>query len=541
MSNRFIRYSLFFAATTFTLCAAAQTTQYSALDPRGILPVVERIPLVPRLSDLHDKRIFLIKSWDKESGFDQTVLDLAAALKNSGAKPTIHNRNVRYSENDPELWMEMRREKADGFLYIAAASSSTTSYAFKWSAQLEKDGFPGAVVAFDQLASVGVTTNEREGAPVRSVLFSYPTSTMDSQGYKSAIDQSLAALTRKLTPDERRTGSIVPAAYPKVAVTGDLATVQRIFYEKGFTDGLPIIPPTESRVKEMLEGTSHSPDEVVAEKFYPEGLRVTVRQVAINAVMAGSLPEQMPVLLATIEAFQKYNLNSMLRSTNSFAFMQLVNGPIARELKMNSSFNAVGPGNLPNAVMGRALRLFIINLGGGHPGVNIMAVIGNNAAYGFMFAENEKQSPWKSFSVSRGFGADESTLTLFSGGWSHFGNYNLGSPFERVAKDMSRFELPSGATVIISPKRAMDLKNKGMSKADAANFLWKKAVRPLGELRTERFFRETDATKQLSDSALVPVFPENSIHIVVAGGDASPMMQVWHMYRPQTVSIDKWR
>jgi len=514
---------------------------YEALDPRGTWPTVERIPLAKRLPALTGKRIYLIMSWDHESGFDQTAKDLADALTSAGAIPVIKNRNVRYSEDDPALWAEMRKNQADGFLYLAAASSSTTSYAFKWSAQLEKSGLPGAVVYFDQLASVGETTKDREGAPVRSVAYSYPTTMMSREQYDQALNQSLRALTDELISTEQLTGAITPKPYPKVAARGDLATIQREFYEQGLTDGLPIIPPTEAKVAAMLKGTRHAPEEVVAKVFYPEGLQVNVRQVAINAVMAGCAPEHLPVLLATVEAYQKFNLNSMLRSTNSFAFMQVVNGPIANELQMNSGFNAVGPGNYANAVMGRALRLFIINLGQGHPGVNIMAVVGNNAAYGFMFAENEAQSPWEPFHVTKGFKPEESTLTLFSGGWAHFGNYNLGTPFERVPMDIERFESKSGATLIISPQRAADLKRKGMTKADVIDYLWKNAARPLGELRHEQFFRETAEMKSLPDSAIVPVFPKGAIEVVVAGGDASPMMQAWHMYRPQTVSIDKWR
>lgn len=521
--------------------ACSQEAEYSALDPRGTWPTVERIPLAGRLDTLDGKQVYLIMSWDLGSGFDETVQDIANAFREVGAIPTIRNRNLSYSQDDPELWAEMRDQGVDGFVYVAAASSSTTSYAFKWSAHLESTGLPGVVAAFDQLASVGETTNQREGAPVRSVMYSYPTSAMDDAQYAAAIDATLAALTTALAPAERQTGEIVPPPRPKFAAEGALETIQRVFYETGLTDGLPIVPPTEAAVRAMLGGTSHAPDEVVAEVFYPEGLEVTVRQVAINAVMAGCLPGHMPVLLATIEAYQKFNLNSMLRSTNSFSFMQVVNGPIAQELDMNAGFGAVGPGNLANAAMGRALRLFVRNLGGGETGVNLMAVLGNNTAYGFMFAENEAQSPWEPFSVSQGFDADESTLTLFSGGWTHFGNYNLGVPFDRVTKDMVRFEMKSGATVLISPQRAEALAADGMSKADVIEYLWRNATMPLEEARNERFSVPLAGTESRPDDAMVPVFDKDSIHVIVAGGDASPMMQVWHMYRPQTVSIDKWR
>lgn len=528
------------------ISASAQEQIFEALDPRATWPEVDRIPLSERLGRLNEKKIFLIKSWLEDSGFDEATQDLADILRDSGATPIIADLNVRYSDPDTQLWSRMEQEAADAFIYIAAASSSTTSYAFKWATSLEQNGLPGVVITFDQLADVGETTMQREGAALRSIEFSYPTTSMSEDSYSSALQQAMLALTEPLTSEEKLTGIIQAEPYPEVAAYGDLDTIQQEFYEKGLTDGLPIIPPTRDRVEAMLQGTSHPPNEVVATQFLPEGLQVTVRQVAINAVMAGCLPEHMPVLLATIEAFQEFDLysrllNSQLRSTNSFAFMQVVNGPIAQELNMNSGVNALGPGNHANSVMGRALRLFINNLGGGEPGVNIMAVVGNNANYSFMFAENERQSPWESYSASQGFDSNESTLTFFSGGWAHSGNYNLGSPFDRIIDDISRFEEKGGATLIISPQRAEDLYQQGMSKADVSDYVWRNARAELGWLRNDGFFIETAAMQNLPEDTLVPIFPEGSIHVIVAGGDASPMMQAWHMNRPQTVSIDKWR
>lgn len=513
------------ASTAAPVLAQAQAPVYAALDPRGTFPAVERIPLAPRLTSLAGKRIYIVMSWPTGSGMDQVARDIASSLesRHKVARAVVKNRNTRYSEDDPALWQEMK-EGADGFLYIGAASSSTTSYVFKWSTHLEHMGIPGGAAYFDELESVRETTGAREGAQIRAAAFSYPVETMDKARYAAAIEQAIATLTAPLTAPERATGTIPPPRHPDVAATGSIEEIQRAFYEKGFTDGLPIIPPTREAVAAMLKGTSHSPDEVVAEAFVPEGLRVTVRQVAINAVMAGCLPEQMPVLLATIEAYQKFNLNSMLRSTNSFAFMQVVNGPIARTLKMNSGVNAVGPGNQANAAMGRALRLFITNLGGGAPGVNIMAVIGANANYSFMFAENEAESPWEPLSVTQGFGKEESTLTFFSGGWGHAGNYGLGTELADVPPDLARFQLPSGAALIISPPRAEELARQGMSKDDVRKFLQQNATRPA---------RGTGTPTQ--------AYQPGTIHVVVAGGDAAPMMQAWHMYRPQTVSIDKWR
>lgn len=544
MNKRAIWAAMGFAliAAGVAASARAQAPVYAALDPRGSYPAVERVPLAARLPSLAGKRIYIVMSWPSGSGMDQVAKDIAASLQTTHKVQTalIKNRNTRYSEDDPRLWEEMK-QNADGYIYIGAASSSTTSYVFKWSTHLERAGIPGGTAYFDQLEAVRETTQAREGAQLRGVAFSYPAETMDKALYANAIEQTIATLTTPLTAAERARGVITPPPHPEIAATGDIAEIQRVFHEMGFTDGLPIVPPTREAVAAMLKGTSHSPDEVVATAFVPEGLGVTVRQVAINAVMAGCLPEHMPVLLATIEAYQKFNLNSMLRSTNSFAFMQVVNGPIARTLKMNSGVNAVGPGNQANAAMGRALRLFITNLGGGAPGVNIMAVIGANANYSFMFAENEEQSPWEPLSVTRGFSKGENTLTFYSGGWAHSGNYGLGTELADVPPDLARYQLPSGAVLIISPQRAEALARDGMSKEDVRRFLQENAMRPAREPRAAQDQTANGGAAGRAPSGPVQVFQPGTIDVIVAGGDAAPMMQAWHMYRPQTVSIDKWR
>ncbi len=527
---------VFLVGPARTVPAAGE--EIKALDPRGFWPEIQRIPLSPRLASVKQSRIYIVMSWPSNSGFDGVADDLAMLLKQQGAMEVkIVTRNVRYSDDDPQLWAEMK-DKADAFIYVAAPSSSTTSYAFKWSAKLEKMGLPGGVVNFDTLNSVGDTTNLREGAAVRRSAFRYPVEVMDKQTYNAALNLAIDNLTRPLTADEQATGIVRPEPRPEIFAVGDFDKIQRVFYEAGLTDGLPIVPPTPERVAAMLKGTSHPPDEVVAEAFMPEGLRVTVRQVAINAVMAGCLPEHMPVLLAAVEAYQKYNLNSIVRSTGSFSFMQVVNGPIAEKLKMNSGFGAIGPGNQANATMGRALRLFIINLGGGRPGVNLMAVIGNVSCYSFMFAENEAESPWEPFSISQGFKKGESTLTLFTGGWAHSGNYGPGyepdAALDDVARDIARYQMNGGATIIVSPKLAEELQRKGMSKTDVETYLQTHATRPSSKPRSS-----SGGLK--AETAAVAVFRPGTVRVVVAGGDASAMMQAWNMYRPQTVSIDKWR
>ncbi|MDQ2640582.1 MAG: hypothetical protein M3Y79_08390, partial [Pseudomonadota bacterium] len=131
------------ASTAAPVLAQAQAPVYAALDPRGTFPAVERIPLAPRLTSLAGKRIYIVMSWPSGSGMDQVARDIASSLesRHKAAGAVIKNRNTRYSEDDPALWQEMK-EGADGFLYIGAASSSTTSYVFKWSTHLEHMGIP---------------------------------------------------------------------------------------------------------------------------------------------------------------------------------------------------------------------------------------------------------------------------------------------------------------------------------------------------------------------------------------------------------------
>ena len=516
---------------------------YSVLDPRGIWPRIERIPLSPRQSSLKEKRIYLINSWGSGTGFEDFFSKIEKVLyeRYPDTVVTVKGRNTGYSQDDPELWKEMQAN-ADAFIYAGAPSSSTTSYAFKWSAKLEKMGLPGAVLMFDTLLSVADTTRNREGAEVRYVAIPYPAETMNRSQEDKAIDDILACLTLPLEDNEQEKGYIEPPKRSRIMTSGTLDEIQDYFHTRGMTDGLPIIPPTEDRVEEMLQGTSLKPDVLVIKAMMPEGLGVTVEKVAVNAVMAGCEPRHMPVLLATLEAYDKHNLNSLLRSTNAFSFMQVVNGPIRKKLDMNAGTSVLGPGNYANAVMGRALRLFIINLGGGITGINMMAVVGNISNWPFLFPEFEEQSPWQPFSVSQGYKPEENTLTMFTGGWAHAGNYgHVRFTLEHVAADIAEFEFPMGAVIIISPKRAEILKAKGFTKQKIADYLVEHATKPLGELRTSHYFRDTPDTESKSDSVLHQVFKPGTVDIVIAGGNASPMMQAWHMYRPVTVSIDRWR
>ena len=186
-------------------------------------------------------------------------------------------------------------------------------------------------------------------------------------------------------------------------------------FERGFTDGLPVVPPTPERVLRMLEGTTRAPTEVVA-VVPPDLVECTVEKVAINAVMAGCKPEYLPVVLAALEAActDDFNIHGLLATTWFAGPLIVVNGPIARAIGMNSGVNALGQGNRANATIGRALQLVVRNVGGGRPGGVDRATLGNPGKYTFCFAEDEVGSPWISLATERGMAEGASAVTLFA-------------------------------------------------------------------------------------------------------------------------------
>ena len=187
-------------------------------------------------------------------------------------------------------------------------------------------------------------------------------------------------------------------------------------FDRGWTDGLPVVPPTEARVLRMLCGTTRAPDEVVA-VAPPDLAPCTVEKAAINAVMAGCKPEHLPVVLAALEAActDAFNMHGLLATTMPVGPVVVVNGPIRKALGMNAGVNVLGQGNRAAQAIGRALQLIIRNVGGGRPGEVDLATHGSPGKLSFCFPEDEEGSPWEPLSVERGFAPGQSTVTLFAG------------------------------------------------------------------------------------------------------------------------------
>ena len=312
--------------------------------------------------------------------------------------------------------------------------------------------------------------------------------------------------------------------------SGPYEDVDALYQERGWTDGLPIVPPTEARVGAFLERTARDPREVVG-VLPPRQGEATVERIAANAVMAGCRPEYIPVVLAAIEALADplFNLDSVQATTHPVAPLLVVNGPVARALGIQAGYNAFGQGFRANVTIGRAVRLVLMNVGGGLPGSGDRATQGSPAKLAYCVAENEAESPWEPLHVEGGLPADASTVTVFGcegphNIQDHFSNTALGV-LRTVAGAMgqagSNNLLGRGWPLLsLGPEHAATIAAEGYSKQRVKEFLYEHARFPLKRLGLE-YQRQQIERWGLVDTpgTMVPIVsgPED-ISVIVVGG-----------------------
>ncbi len=308
------------------------------------------------------------------------------------------------------------------------------------------------------------------------------------------------------------------------------------WFDRGVTDGLPVVPPTRDRVERMLAGSRRRRDELLGE-MAPNYGRVTVEKAAINAVMAGCRPEYLPVLIAAVECAcdPAFNLHGVATSTHFSAPLIIVNGPIRSQIGLNASFGVFGPGYRANATIGRALRLLMINVGGARPGEVSMSTFGHPGRYTYCIAENEEVSPWPAYHADIGLAPGTSAVTLFAGDAPH----GISDHASRTARALAgsigwsmaglwnskHFPLYSHTLLVVGPEHARTIAGDGWSKDDLRRHLHQTVRRPYADLiPTEDHGEGTNLRygKPIPpDETMVSKFPSTEeIHIVVAGGTA---------------------
>ncbi len=312
----------------------------------------------------------------------------------------------------------------------------------------------------------------------------------------------------------------------------DLEAINRLYRERRWSDGLPVVPPTVERVERMLRHTRRPREEVVA-RVAPGFGAATIERIAINAVLAGCDPEALPVLIAATEAVvePQFNLQGIQATTNPVAVWVIVNGPAAQQLGVNATFNCLGQGAWANATIGRALRLVLQNIGGALPGEMDRATQGQPGKFTFCCAENEAENPWEPLHVERGYARGASTVTVVGAE----GTLNMNTHTKDAGELLRAFaetmmHPPSNdychggePWLALGPEHAEILKRAGLSKAEVKRRLWEGSKMPARRMTGKDLLRVQDSRSaelgKIGPDTLLPVShrPED-IHFIVAGG-----------------------
>ncbi len=434
---------------------------------------------------------------------------------------------------------------------------------------LEELGIPGVSIVQEEFVPDAKATGEAyrfldPPMAVTPYCFTSLNGPQTRQAVDAIIDQIITGLTKPLPEPKKSVVQRITTRGPKDDVLEFKGRDQlqcfdqmnEAFLDWGWSDGFPIIPPTEEKVKKMLGGTRLRPDDLVVENFVPGMAPATVKNIAINAVMAGCKPEFLPVIIAAVKAMHDpaIELRVVTMSTGPHAPFFVVNGPLAKTLQINSGLCALGPAgpqglSFPNVVIGRAVRLILMNVGNAYPGIMDQDTIGSPAKFSMVLAENERANPWEPYQVEKGFGPEESTVTCFYGHslteMDDMKSETAGELMKGFARHLTGI---AGTTftalkpiILLSPDHATVLARDGWTKHDIRHYLFNVCKFPAGEFRQSAYSRHPVQRKWLEvmdAEAMIPLYsrPED-IQIVVAGGmtGKSAAYVVLHLASPHPI------
>ena len=358
------------------------------LSPRGTPPDIRLRPMAARPASLEGRTVYFVDVRFMNGKSFLEEIQKVFAERFPGVKTALRQKRGGYTEDDPDLWREVREN--DGVVVMAIGHCSTCAPAVAVHCMhLEDQGIPTAPLVTSAFVDLVRAVSYKAGMPrLRFTFVPHPVGGKtpaelrdyvrgpDAIGGPPVIDGIVAALTGALAAEESATGQL-DRPVPRLLGADTEDELHAMLREAWWTDGLPVVLPTPERVAAMLAGTRRRPDEVVG-RMRPtatqEDWTYTVEQVAVNAVMAGAQPAHLPVILALAAS----EVTALHSSTSGFAAMVVVNGPIRHEIRMNSGLGALGPFNHANAAIGRAYTLLSRNLGGGAvPGVTYLGSQGN--------------------------------------------------------------------------------------------------------------------------------------------------------------------
>jgi hypothetical protein len=344
------------------------------------------------------------------------------------------------------------------------------------------------------------------------------------------------------------------SATPSSAVENDASydAINDYFYAQGWTDGLPIVPPTVPRVTAMLAGMPGRDAEELISVVPPKMGRATLRQVAVNAVMAGCKPEYLPVIVAALKAVSEpaYGLAHRQTTTHAGAPLIIVNGPIVQKLRINCGTGLFGPGWRANATIGRALRLVLVNIGGAGPGVDASQT-GHPGKYTYCIAEYEAANPWEPLHVTRGFRREQNVVTVVNAEAPHSMTENIQTDAMEIMRTFASSMATLGVNnlysqghpvLVLGLEHVQHLHAAGWNKHDIQKALFELARQPWGLMKNRgksKGPRFPEFVDQSDDKSMVPITNTAEDLIVMVGGGAGGKSMFLPTAGGQSLSVSK--
>ena len=470
---------------------------YEVLSPWAEVDTVKPRGLRLRLDDLNGKTIGMYAHF--KDGCIGVLQDVEAKLKPK--YPEARFKYYQYPIDTAEVINDEKYKASfhewlngvDAVITSMGDAGSCTMYLAYNTANIENLGKPAVMLLYDVFMNQFRRGSSSRGVPgLRNVPVKEKFNAMGGGATVSPeiIDGIVKGLTTPLTGEEKNP-KYEARETRRIVFKGDIQEVNDFFYMSGWTNGTPIIPPTEEAVKRMLEGTDLSPDYLVA-KIPPMGGKATVEKIAINAVMAGCLPIYMPVLIAAVKGMvdPKIHLEGWTCSAGSWAPLIIISGKLAGQLKFNTGQNFMSPYLKPSSTIAHAFALMIMNIGGTRSGLEDTSFAGHENRFGICIAEDHA-NPWGPLHTDYGIDKDDSAVTLL---WSaeHQSSWSLDpkDPFATAADvgsilsrmlNVTRVGFFHGAAYIADVNTAQTLLDAGFTRKDVINYIVEYCRRPASE------------------------------------------------------------
>ena len=448
------------------------------------LESIEEIRLAPRLASLRGKRVGFVDN--SKLNADRFLTQVAAELVSShGALmgPTIRKLAPKDHLSEADL---AALAHCDAVVQCFGDCGTSTSISVADAVELERREVPTVTVFSTAFAKAA--RHQASGRGLKNLHLAqipHPMHTARPEQVSERAHGVVPAIVDRLTRECLDNSGGEQAAMPTTADGDD----QELFFARGWTDGLPVVPPTADKVAWMIAASGRKPDDMVG-PIPPRWCTATIEKIAVNAVMAGCRPEYFPVMLAAIDALldKDCQLYGIQTATNTTAPLIIVNGPIAEELDINARGNMFGQGWRANATIGRAVQLVLRNIGGDIAGETDMATHGQAGKFSACIAEAEADSPWAPLHVDLGFAATDSTVTVIGASAPHnvftYGCETGAEILDHLIGSMlglghNNIIFPTGPLLILSPEHAATLARDGFNKREIQNAVFERARIPL--------------------------------------------------------------